>query len=201
MVLIRRSVSSCLSKIRNPLTKWTSYSDRHFFAKKFEYIIQAEAARRAGSKAQVPYSHESTSATGRRKFTWPVTSLRRRTGLSPVEEKYESEDWSSTLREKGRPKKLRTDMIRRMDAPPKRVNPSGWISEGITTPLKRLSTKIGSGGGQEKGPLTEQPSSSVWIDSPMNLTSMAEKDTHAQAEDAQTPLNAYVIPGIVLYGH
>lgn len=97
-------------------------------------------------------------------------------------------------------KKLRTDMIRRMDAPPKLVNPSGWISEGATTPLKRPSTEIGSGGGQEREQLPEQPSSPVRIDFGINLTSspVAEKVTHAQAEDAEIPSNAYVIPGIIL---
>ncbi|KAG8220424.1 hypothetical protein J3R82DRAFT_3116 [Butyriboletus roseoflavus] len=117
------------------------YIRRLFFAKKFEYIIQVEAARRAVSKTQKQQSSELAT------------------------EMYASEDWSSTPREKGLPKKLRTDMIRRMDAPPKRVNPSGWISEGITMPLKRLSSKIGSGGGQEKGHLAEQLSSSVQIES------------------------------------
>ncbi|KAH0829084.1 cation transport protein-domain-containing protein [Lanmaoa asiatica] len=140
------------------------YIRRHFFAKKFKYIIQAEAVR----KTQSQQSPELASATGRRIFTWSVTSLRHRTGLSPVAEKCTSEDVSSTPRGNG---KLTTDMIRRMDAPPKRVNPSGWISEGITTPLKRLSSRIASGGGQEKGQLAEQPSSPVLIESPINLTS------------------------------
>lgn len=174
---------------------------RHFFAKKFEYIIQAEAARRALHKTQSQQSHGLTSATGMRKFVWPVTSLRRRTGLSPVAESYTGENRSSTPKENGAMhKKLRTDMIRRMDAPPKLVNPSGWISEGITMPLKRLSTKIGSSGGQEKEQVTEQPSSPVRIDPGINLTRspVAEKATHAKAEDAEIPSNTYVIPGIVL---
>ena len=106
-----------------------------------------------------------------------------------------SEDGSTTPREKEAHKKLRTDMIRRMDAPPTRVNPSGWISEGITTPLKRLSTKIGSSGGQEKGQVASRPSSLVRIESPIHLTS---SPIAVEAEDAQIPLNAYVIPGIAL---
>lgn len=37
-------------------------------------------------------------------------------------------------------KKLRTDMIRRMDDAPKRVDPNGWISQGSSIPLQRFST-------------------------------------------------------------
>lgn len=95
-------------------------------------------------------------------------------------------------------------MIRRMDAPPKRVNPSGWISEGITTPLKRLSSKIGSSGGQEpKGQLAEQLPPPVRMESPIDLTSspipVPEKVAHPQAEDTQIPLSVYVIFDIVWY--
>lgn len=36
----------------------------------------------------------------------------------------------------GEPTRLRPDMIRRIDDAPKLVNPSGWISEGRTNPLK-----------------------------------------------------------------
>ena len=138
------------------------------------------------------------STTGRPKFAWRVASLlRRRNGLSPVAEESSSEDGSSTPREKEVHKKLRPDMIRRMDSPPKRVNPSGWISEGITTPLKRFSTKIGSGGGQEKGQAAERPSSPVRSEPPIDLTNspIATEDVRTQAED---PWNAYVIPGTVL---
>ncbi|KAF9243244.1 cation transport protein-domain-containing protein [Melanogaster broomeanus] len=62
------------------------YIRRYFFAKKFEYIVQAQAARSATPKVEAQ--------------------------LSPEE------------------KEVRTDMIHRMDSPPKLVNPSGWISRG-----------------------------------------------------------------------
>lgn len=166
--------------------------DRHFVARKFEYIIQAEAARRAVSKARQPQSSE----LARPAFGWRVTSLlRRRTGLSPVAEGYSSEEGSSTPR--GREayhKKVRTDMIRRMDAPPRPVNPSGWISEGLTSPLRRLSSKLGSGGGQEKGQSTEQSRSPIQIEPPTDLTSspIAEKDIHAPGGNPQTSPITYV---------
>ncbi|KAI9568878.1 cation transport protein-domain-containing protein [Boletus coccyginus] len=167
------------------------YIRRIFFARKFKYIIQAEAARagRDVARAEAQHSPESASTTGTRKLTWRVASLlRRRNGLSPVAEEYSSDDGSSTPREEVH-RKLRTDMIRRMDAPPKRVDPSGWVSEGITTPLKRFSTRIGNSGGQEKGQVPEQPSSPVRVSSPTDLTSSPI------AEDAQISLNALVVPG------
>lgn len=181
------------------------YHDRHFFAKKFHYIIQAEAARRAVSKTPAQRSPELASATGTRKLAWRVTSLlRRRNGLSPVAEESTNEDESFTPREKELHRKVRTDMIRRMDAPPKRVDPNGWVSEGLTTPLEQFSHQVGSGGGQENRQGTEPPSSSDRIEPLMCLTSspieaIEVKDLPTEAEDPQMPLNACVIPGIVLY--
>ncbi|KAG9312203.1 cation transport protein-domain-containing protein [Chiua virens] len=167
------------------------YIRRNFFAKKFEYIVQAEAARRArSSKTQPqPSSSELATASGRPRFGWPVTSLlRRRTRLSPIPE---FEEGSSTPKAKEMPKKVRTDMIRRMDAPPKRVDPNGWITEGLTVPLKRLSLKIGSDGGQEKG--KQQPSSPNRIEhsmeSPRSPGPLA-KDTFVQGEDTQVQSHA-----------
>jgi hypothetical protein len=32
-------------------------------------------------------------------------------------------------------------MIRRMDAPPKLINPSGWITESSAIPMKHISSK------------------------------------------------------------
>jgi len=72
---------------------------------------------------------------------WPrqfVTLLRRGTGLSVVAE--EGREDSRDKEPKGRIYKVRPDMIRRIDAAPKLVNPSGWVSEGQTVPMKRVST-------------------------------------------------------------
>ncbi|KAF9222488.1 TrkH-domain-containing protein [Gyrodon lividus] len=151
------------------------YTRRYFFAREFEHIIQAEAVRRAAPKVEAPVSPESVTSTGRRSLGWRVTSLfRRRSGLSPVAEEYASDGGTPTPREKEVSKKLRTDMIRRMDAPPKLVNPSGWISEGITIPLKRLSTKAGTGRGHVEAQSSDQiPSPSPHTSSP-NLTSSPE---------------------------
>ncbi|KAF8435126.1 cation transport protein-domain-containing protein [Boletus edulis BED1] len=142
------------------------YIRRHFFAKKFEYIIQAEAARRGASKTLLQQSPEPAMAntTGRRTYGWGVASLFRRrngNGLSDVAEESTStnENGSSTPGEK----KVRTNMIRRMDAPPKRVDPSGWVSEEIAAPLRRFPN---SGGGTEKAHVAEHTSSPGQIEPP-----------------------------------
>ncbi|KAF8841742.1 TrkH-domain-containing protein [Paxillus ammoniavirescens] len=140
------------------------YIRRYFFARTFEHIIQAEAARRAAPKVEA--FPESATSTGRRGSGWrPPSLFRRRNGLimSPVAEETASEGGGSTPKEKETSKKLRTDMIRRMDAPPKLVNPSGWISESITVPLKRLSAKV------HVGPLTPRVSNSQLTTSPADV--------------------------------
>ncbi|KIK97977.1 hypothetical protein PAXRUDRAFT_135185 [Paxillus rubicundulus Ve08.2h10] len=148
------------------------YIRRYFFARTFEHIIQAEAARRAAPKPEV--FSESATSTGRRGLGWRTTSLfRRRNGLvmSPVAEETASQGGGSTPQEKEASKKLRTDMIRRMDAPPKLVNPSGWISESITMPLKRLSAKVGTSGGYAEMQSSGQTSSPHPHTFTSNLTS------------------------------
>ena len=162
---------------------------RHFFAKKFKYIIQAEAVRRAASKTQAERSPpETASATGRHTFTWRVTSLLRRRGLSPVQEEYASEDgWEKEH------KKLRTDMIRRMDEPPRRVDPSGWVSEGVMAPQRRSSIKIGDDVEEERQ-VPGQPQSPVLDELPIHLTSSPEAmNERTQVQDGvQIPPDAYV---------
>lgn len=76
------------------------------------------------------------------------TLLRRGSGLSDVEEKTDEEDTvtptknGSARERKGggnESRKLRPDMIRRMDDAPKLVNPSGWISEGRPDPMNAVA--------------------------------------------------------------
>lgn len=63
---------------------------------------------------------------------WPnriATLLRPGQGLSVVTEETRSERHSDEPK-RGIIRRLRPDMIRRMDDAPKLINPSGWISEG-----------------------------------------------------------------------
>ncbi|KIJ65956.1 hypothetical protein HYDPIDRAFT_110073 [Hydnomerulius pinastri MD-312] len=177
------------------------YIRRYFFAKKFDHIIEAEAARRAALKMEAQLTRESAAASGRQRgFARRVTSLfRRRNGLSTVPEDTASEDDASTPREKDVGKKLRTDMIRRMDAPPKLVNPSGWISEGGMLPLKRFSAKSGDGPTEAQSP--DHPSSPRQLTFAEKLTRSPERqaidlcpdpevrDVHIELDGSQIPSN------------
>ncbi|KAH7928677.1 TrkH-domain-containing protein [Leucogyrophana mollusca] len=117
----------------------------YYFAKKFDHIIEAEAARRVAIKMEQQLTRQSAASSGAQgRWSRRVTAIfRRRTGLSTVVEDTASDEDrdSPRAKEKEVGKKLRTDMIRRMDAPPKLVNPSGWISEGGTVPMRMSPTK------------------------------------------------------------
>lgn len=108
---------------------------RYYFAKKFEHIIEAAAA-----KSAIPHAERPA-------VTWPrrlATLLRVAPHLSTVPESgLDDNDEHELEREHERKakhsplRKLRPDMIRRMDDAPKLVNPSGWISGAV--PTKRFS--------------------------------------------------------------
>lgn len=76
-------------------------------------------------------------------LSWPrrVTSLfHRRSALSVVPEDIRDTQNPAEHHNGDIAQRLKPHMIRRMDDPPKLVNPSGWISEGRTMPSKRAST-------------------------------------------------------------
>jgi len=95
---------------------------RYYFEKKFEHVIE-NSIKQALDEEQSGFARTFTNLF-KRKINVP----------SP------SEDDAEEHSEKEKKKKLRTDMIRRMDDAPKLVNPSGWISEGDRIPVKRHNT-------------------------------------------------------------
>ncbi|KAJ7772100.1 cation transport protein-domain-containing protein [Mycena maculata] len=105
------------------------YLRKYYFAKKFEHIIEA-----AKAKALAIEETEKTPPP------WPrrINTLLSRSMLSAVQEtsregsrsRERTLDQDEKPKKKGFMRKLRPDMIRRMDHPPQLVNPSGWISEG-----------------------------------------------------------------------
>ncbi|KAJ7099551.1 cation transport protein-domain-containing protein [Mycena belliarum] len=107
------------------------YLRKYYFAKKFEHIIAAAKAKAAAMGDAEKAHPQWTRRIG--------TLLSRRSLLTPVEETSRE----GSLNEDEKPKKrsfirkLKPDMIRRMDGPPQLVNPSGWISEGAHTPRPR----------------------------------------------------------------
>ena len=106
-----------------------SASYRHSFAKQFRHVLKAETARRAASRPEATASGRAHSVPHR------VSALfHRRPGLSPLPED-ESNGTADNLTssEKERERRLRTDMIRRTDTPPRLIDPNGQIIDGVSS--------------------------------------------------------------------
>lgn len=91
----------------------------------------------ARSASKLSRDAESATQPWARRF---VSLFSKNTGLSTVTEDAEEEKDESKERSGGVIRKLRPDMIRRMDDAPKLVDPSGWISEGQSVPMNRAPT-------------------------------------------------------------
>lgn len=109
---------------------------RHYFAKKLDHIIQAEVARRAAIKVEQQLTNTSAGTSSRAPGGWSRRIFRWKSALSMVPEDSSGDHSRTPPKER-----LRPDMIRRMDAPPKLVNPSGWITESGAVPMKHISLK------------------------------------------------------------
>ncbi|KAJ7503005.1 cation transport protein-domain-containing protein [Mycena galericulata] len=105
------------------------YLRKYYFAKKFEHIIEAAKARAIeigdAEKTRPPWSRRITGLLSRGTMLSAVQETSREGSRSR-----EHLDDVEKPKKKGFMRKLRPDMIRRMDHPPQLVNPSGWISEG-----------------------------------------------------------------------
>ncbi|KAG1737883.1 cation transport protein-domain-containing protein [Suillus paluster] len=127
--------------IGNPvIVSWVMvYTRRHYFARRFDHIIEVEAARQAAIKVEQQLTTASAGKSTRSQGGWSRRFFRRKTGLSMVPEDSASDDARTTPKKSAR--RLRPDMIRRVDAPPKLVNPSGWVTESGAMPMKRFSLR------------------------------------------------------------
>lgn len=112
---------------------------RHYFAKTFEHIIGVEVDRLAAIKVEQQLAAASAGNTVDSKGGWSRRIFRRKTGLSTVPE--DSTNGDARTIPKDSAKRLRPDMIRRMDGRPKLVNPSGRITESGAVPMKHSSLK------------------------------------------------------------
>ncbi|ETW74843.1 potassium transporter [Heterobasidion irregulare TC 32-1] len=107
------------------------YIRRRMFRTRCENIVAAAARRDTLSALD---TQVESPKTWRSRIS---TLLRRGSRLSDVEEKTDEEDTRKGGGNESR--KLRPDMIRRMDDAPKLVNPSGWISEGRSDPMNAVA--------------------------------------------------------------
>ncbi|EPQ55187.1 hypothetical protein GLOTRDRAFT_111153 [Gloeophyllum trabeum ATCC 11539] len=167
------------------LVSWVMvYIRRYFFAKTFEHMVEAEAAKRTKVKIDV----EATIIPWHSKM---VNMLRRRKRLTSVKE--ESEESTPKERKPSSVKKLRTDMIRRMDDAPKLVDPSGWISEGRTestlhTPARGPAVdtrEVQTEGQNHQLSFADRPS--VSPDRSSTISSSSSEHHEEQTEGATTP--------------
>ncbi|KAI5982488.1 TrkH-domain-containing protein [Pisolithus albus] len=114
---------------------------RYFFSKKFDHIIAMEAARHARQRLEAQLTKETSTPRGSDLgwFRRVSTLFRRRPGLSPLPESVLSATEDAVVpKGKEGEKTVRARVIRRMDAPPRLVNPSGRITETGDTPDKQL---------------------------------------------------------------
>ncbi|KAL0072467.1 hypothetical protein AAF712_000230 [Marasmius tenuissimus] len=139
------------------LVSWVMvYIRKYYFEKKFEYIIKAAATPRGpspdGTDSITNQDQSNNTFWARRIFGVINSNKSRKDGKHdsiPDEQKQHQQESPKFKSEKekhahgnggGFAKRVRTDMIRRMDDAPKLVNPSGWISEGDRIPMKRFGT-------------------------------------------------------------
>ncbi|KAJ8591379.1 hypothetical protein M405DRAFT_788957 [Rhizopogon salebrosus TDB-379] len=127
--------------IGNPvIVSWVMvYTRRHYFAKRLDHIIRAEAARRAAIKVEQQFTAASARASSGTRGSWSRRIFRSKSDLGTVPEDSSSNDVRTTPKENAI--RLRPDMIRRMDAPPKLINPSGRITESSAVQMKHISLK------------------------------------------------------------
>ncbi|KAJ7668683.1 cation transport protein-domain-containing protein [Mycena polygramma] len=120
------------------------YLRKYYFAKKFDHIIEAAKARAVEigetERAPPPWTRRISTLLG------------RSTVLSAVEETDGEEKEKPKKKKSNFMRKLRPDMIRRMDRPPQLINPSGWISEGAQTPKVPSPTSEEAEGGEVQEP-------------------------------------------------
>ncbi|TRM69077.1 cation transport protein-domain-containing protein [Schizophyllum amplum] len=128
---------------------------RHYFGKKFQNVIVA-AARRNGD---IPDEEAQSQPVLNRLRTW--LSLRAQTAVREGNSRATSKSSDSKKDKKGGiVRKLKPDMIRRMDDAPQLVNPSGWISDAV--PIKKAQT------------LQLHPASDTAVAAPPRLSSVDE---------------------------
>jgi hypothetical protein len=104
---------------------------RHFFAKKFEHALrermEQEAKSDEGRSAELPATEWSS------RFSTAFRSNMRHSSNGAGDVELDSPANGSELKKRSRPasfmRRLRPDMIHRVNAAPRLVNPSGWVDE------------------------------------------------------------------------
>jgi len=122
MVLIRRSDYHSILF----LASYPDAGSRHFLAKELRFRLTGGDERIKQVRQDIPQPNPHVR---RRWWKTPLSSLLHRSTTFHDENDNET-DSSHSSKEKRKNRRVRPDMIRRIDDRPKLINPSGWISEG-----------------------------------------------------------------------
>ncbi|XP_006461276.1 hypothetical protein AGABI2DRAFT_118180 [Agaricus bisporus var. bisporus H97] len=107
------------------------YFRRQYFRKQLQHILKAEVVRRSKSSSREDVERQRSRRMSSRLSSVPEESDGRRTERRGTSHR--------------RKKKIRPEMIRRLDGTPQLVNPSGWISEkvaGKSTPIQGPADRV-----------------------------------------------------------
>lgn len=115
--------------------------NRHYFARRFEHMVDAKGIQNDARSAPHLVDEEQFQRQERRPWSNWMTTLFHPGQIVPEE----SQDGSDFDRYPKRSiiKKLRPDMIRRMDDAPKLVDPSGWITTGNASASRNVALAEG----------------------------------------------------------
>ena len=121
---------------------------------------------------------ELNSQPRRRWWRSPFSTLLHRSPTLHDESDHETDSTHSS-KKNHKKRRVRPDMIRRMDDKPQLVNPSGWISEGRTMTTQEGGNPVQSGSARSTSSIRElEPTNPTLAHSP--------KPIHSQLSDQQT---------------
>lgn len=152
---------------------------RSFFARKFQRIVEAELARNAARELHRPVDVKIEPWW--RKL-WTLLKWERGTRLRSFSDISVQE--IGPVKARGRIH-LRPDMIRRVEGAPKLVDPSGWISEGVSDQPGQDNAAQ-----NEKTDTDESRRTSAYGESSStghSDSTEVEKNERPQAQDPQNP--------------
>ncbi|KAI5890192.1 TrkH-domain-containing protein [Schizophyllum commune H4-8] len=159
---------------------------RHYFGKKFQNVINA--ARKNGDLTD---EEAQTQPVLARLRTW--LSARAQNAVREGGSRATSKS-SDTNNKGGIVRKLKPEMIRRMDNAPQLVNPSGWISDAV--PVKKVPTTVQAPpASADSSASPQQRASSTSPDAPIRDAAARQGATSATTRPTSEPHeHSFTIP-------
>jgi len=186
MVLIRRfDHHSTLFLVPRP-----DAHSRHFLAKELRFRLTARDKRiEEERKAHPELNHHAR----RRWWKSPISTLLHRSPTLHDESDHETDSTRSS-KKNHKNRRVRPDMIRRIDDKPKLVNPSGWISEGRTLTTQRGGHMVESGSTRSRSSIRgPEPTNPTLVQSPEPIYSQPSirqpNDSGVESESELEDLN------------